>query len=137
MDNGRKLAFSTAPCEAGLSTYPRLRMPWRPFVTGTVEEPGTQIKSKSGLNRSILASGWGQLELRWSGKTGTLMRVNPTCTPQTCSVCGACGFHANADHNRCPTFRRMLSARLFGPWERSFCTAREIPVGDPNDPYTR
>ncbi len=29
---------------------------------GTVEEPGKQVKQQSGLNRSILASGWGGLE---------------------------------------------------------------------------
>ncbi|MCY4519206.1 MAG: transposase, partial [Caldilineaceae bacterium] len=29
---------------------------------GTVEDPGRNVKQKSGLNRAILASGWGQLE---------------------------------------------------------------------------
>ena len=82
---------------------------------GTVEAPGKQVKQKSGLNRSILASGWGSLERKLEYKAGDLRKVNPAYTSQTCSrcghvhrdnrpsqavfACGACGFRANADHN--------------------------------------
>ena len=82
---------------------------------GTVEKPGRQVKQKSGLNRSILASGWGSWERKLAYKAGDLRKVDPAYTSQTCSrcghvdksnrpsqavfACGACGFRANADHN--------------------------------------
>jgi len=59
---------------------------------GSIEEPGKHVKSKSGLNKSILDQGW--LELRrqlnyklfWMG--GMLAEVNPRNTSQQCSSCG-------------------------------------------------
>ena len=82
---------------------------------GTVENPGRNVKQKASLNRSILASGWGQLERKLAYKAGELRFVDPACTSQACSrcghtaksnrpsqavfACGACGFRANADHN--------------------------------------
>ncbi len=82
---------------------------------GTVENPGKNVKQKAGLNRSILASGWGQLERKFAYKAGELRFVEPAYTSQACSqcghtaksnrpsqpvfACGACGFQANADHN--------------------------------------
>ena len=81
----------------------------------TVEAPGKQVKQKSRLNRSILASGWGSLERKLAYKAGELLKVNPAYTSQTCSRCGhvhsnnrpsqavfacrTCGFRANADPN--------------------------------------
>lgn len=88
-------------------------------ASGTVDQPGRNVKAKSGLNKSILDQGWGeflrQLEykLLWLG--GLLIRVSPQYTSQKCSQCGyvskdnrktqakfrcmACGFECNADHN--------------------------------------
>ena len=82
---------------------------------GTVDSPGRQVKQKSGLNRAILASGWGGLERKLAYKASDLRKVNPAYTSQRCSrcghvdksnrpsqavfACGACGFRANADHN--------------------------------------
>ena len=75
---------------------------------GTVENPGKQVKQASGLNRSILASGWGSLECKLAYKAGALLKVDPAYTSQSCSrcghvyrdnrpsqavfACGACGF---------------------------------------------
>jgi len=86
---------------------------------GTVEEPGRNIKAKSGLNKSILDQGWHEFrrqldyKLYWRG--GTLVEVNPRHTSQQCSSCGytskenrvtqevfrcqACGHEENADIN--------------------------------------
>ena len=36
---------------------------------GTVEKPGRNVKQKAGLNRAILASGWGQLERKLGSRT--------------------------------------------------------------------
>ncbi len=82
---------------------------------GTREEPGTNVKAKAGLNRAILASGWGQLERKLAYKAGQVVKVDPAYTSQTCSRCGhvgqanrpsqavfacqACGWALNADHN--------------------------------------
>jgi len=59
---------------------------------GTIEEPGRNIKAKSGLNKSILDQGWYEFrrqfdyKLFWMG--GMLAEVNPRHTSQTCSCCG-------------------------------------------------
>ena len=82
---------------------------------GTVEQPGTNVKAKSGLNREILASGWGRLERNLAYKAGLVVKVDPAYTSQTCAQCGhvnkenrkiqatfqctACGHTANADRN--------------------------------------
>jgi putative transposase len=58
---------------------------------GTSENPGKNVKAKSGLNREILFQGWGifasQLKYKceWSG--GHLELVNPQYTSTRCSEC--------------------------------------------------
>jgi len=83
---------------------------------GTVESPGRNVRQKAGLNREILASGWGLLVKRLEDKApGRVEKVNPRFTSQRCSACGhiaaesrksqalfacvACAFTANADVN--------------------------------------
>jgi putative transposase len=87
-------------------------------ASGTVENPGKNVKAKSGLNRSILDQGWGMFremlayKLAWRG--GRLVAVPPAHTSQRCPDCGhvakenrksqsefccvECGHSANADH---------------------------------------
>ena len=115
---------------------------------GTVAKPGRNVKQKSGLNRSILESGWGSWERKLAYKAGELRKVDPAYTSQTCSrcghvhrdnrpsqavfACGACGFRANADHNAAVNIlvRAGLPSRArFGPRDRGFCTARGDPLG--------
>ena len=58
---------------------------------GSIENPGKNVKQKSGLNRSILDQGWGefrrqlQYKLSWNG--GLLLAVPPHHTSQTCPCC--------------------------------------------------
>ena len=83
---------------------------------GTAERPGRNVRQKAGLNRGILASGWGRLVRRLEDKApGRVERVNPAYTSQRCSVCGhvaaesresqalfrctACNYTSNADVN--------------------------------------
>jgi transposase len=83
---------------------------------GTVAEPGRNVRQKAGLNRGILANGWGLLVQRLEQKApGRIERVPAAYTSQRCSVCGhtapgnresqavfrcaACGHTANADVN--------------------------------------
>jgi putative transposase len=84
---------------------------------GTAEKPGTNVRAKSGLNRSILDQGWSMfrtmLAYKLADRGGTLIDVPPEYTSQTCPVCGvidkasrrsqsefvctACGYADNAD----------------------------------------
>jgi len=83
---------------------------------GTIEAPGRNVRQKAGLNRGILASGWGLLVRRLEDKApGRVEKVNPAYTSQQCSACGhvaaesresqalfrctACGYTRNADVN--------------------------------------
>ncbi|MGH3213188.1 MAG: RNA-guided endonuclease InsQ/TnpB family protein [Trebonia sp.] len=83
---------------------------------GTVTEPGQNVRQKAGLNRSILAQGWGLLVRRLEDKApGRVEKVRPAYTSQRCSACGhvaagsresqalfrcvACGYTLNADVN--------------------------------------
>jgi len=84
-------------------------------ASGTVENPGTHVAQKRGLNRAILNVGWYQIETMLSYKAHRLVKVDPRFTSQTCSCCGAvdsrsrknqasfvcttCGFRSNADQN--------------------------------------
>jgi putative transposase len=59
---------------------------------GTPTEPGVNVAQKRGLNRSILAQGWGELHRQLAYKTGwhgsELAVVPAAYTSQTCSACG-------------------------------------------------
>lgn len=83
---------------------------------GTREAPGHNVAQKAGLNRAILAQGWGLFVARLEHKAhGRVRRVNTAYTSQRCSDCGhvapdsresqaafrcvACGFVCNADLN--------------------------------------
>lgn len=86
-------------------------------AAGSVEEPGTNVQAKSGLNRAILDQGWAEFrrqldyKLAWAG--GKLVAVAAQNTSRTCPTCGhvakqnrktqarfacvECGFEENAD----------------------------------------
>jgi putative transposase len=83
---------------------------------GTTEAPGKNVRAKAGLNRSIMAAGWGGLVQRLEHKApGRIVKVNPAYTSQRCSACGivdakaresqaafacqSCGYACNADVN--------------------------------------
>lgn len=96
---------------------------------GTVEEPGSNVAAKSGLNRAISAQGWSALALRIEQKAEasevTCIRVSPINTSRKCGVCGhtskenrknqavfsciACGHIDHADTNAA---KNILAAGL-------------------------
>lgn len=59
---------------------------------GTVEEPGTNVGQKAGLNRVILNVGWYALERMLAYKLeetgGLLVKVPAAYSSQTCACCG-------------------------------------------------
>lgn len=61
-------------------------------AAGTPEEPGVNVKQKAGLNRSILAAGWGKfaemLKYKVVPEGGVVREVPAAYSSQTCSVCG-------------------------------------------------
>jgi transposase len=85
-------------------------------AAGKVDAPGRGVRQKAGLNRSILAQGWGMLRARTGDKApGRVQDVRAPYTSLRCSACGwiekksresqavfrcvACGFTCNADVN--------------------------------------
>jgi putative transposase len=83
---------------------------------GTIDRPGRGVRQKAGLNRGILASGWGLLARRLEDKApGRVEKISPAFTSQRCSACGtvdgksresqadfacrSCGYTCNADVN--------------------------------------
>ncbi|MET8873368.1 transposase [Nocardia sp. NPDC004604] len=96
---------------------------------GTVEQPGTNVRQKAGLNRAILDKGWHKFELALRNvarRTGCLIvKVPPQYTSQRCSVCGfvdsesresqavfrctSCGYIEHADVNAA---KNILAAGL-------------------------
>ena len=83
---------------------------------GTAEQPGRNVRAKTGLNRGISRSGWGLLVRRLEDNVpGRVEKVPPAYTSQRRSACGhvdgrsresqarfrctACGYAGNADVN--------------------------------------
>ena len=97
---------------------------------GSAEAPGRNVKQKAGLNREILATGWGDLRAMLAYKAPRLIEVDPAHTSQTCAACGnvdsasrrsqavficvACGHADNADLNAARNIRRRGLAQLHG-----------------------
>lgn len=99
---------------------------------GTTEQPGRNVRQKSGLNRSILDQGWGefrrQLEYKQTWRGGRVIAVPPQNTSRTCPACGhvsadnrktqaafccvACGFSGHADWVAATNIKRAGLARI-------------------------
>ena len=75
-------------------------------AAGTLEEPGTNVAQKRGLNRSILEQTWGlfisQLKYKaeWAG-TRRVVEVDPRYTSRDCSSCGVRGSPGSREYWRC------------------------------------
>jgi putative transposase len=111
---------------------------------GTVAEPGHNVHSKAGLNREILASGWGILVKRLEQKApGRVEKIHPAYTSQRCSACGhvasgnrksqavfactACGYAGQRGCERGSEHRRRACGDCAG----------RLAVGQACEPRTR
>lgn len=101
-------------------------------AAGTMENPGSNVMAKSGLNRSILEEGLGEfvreLEYKLKLKGGILIRVDPHNTSRRCPRCGhiakenrktqadfccvKCGYSNNADIVGAINIKRAGLARI-------------------------
>ena len=101
-------------------------------AAGTKQQPGCNVKAKSGLNRSILDQAWSefrrQLEYKQGWLGGFVLAIPPQRTSQTCPACGhvspcnrktqavflcvQCGYRANADDVAAQNILRAGHARI-------------------------
>lgn len=69
-------------------------------AAGTAQAPGTNVRAKASLNKSILDQGWAefrrQLEYKLAWNGAWLIAVPPQYTSQTCPCCG----HVSADNRK-------------------------------------
>ena len=99
---------------------------------GSIEDPGSMVRQKSGLNKAILDQGWYQFrqfliyKQEWMG--GCVVLVSPQFTSQKCSACHhisadnrktqaefacvSCGYHDHADINASKNIKAAGSAVL-------------------------
>lgn len=100
---------------------------------GTIEAPGRHVRAKAGMNRCILAAGWGQLVERLEHKApDRVQKINPRWTSQTCNSCKhiapesrksqalfqcvACGWQDNADVNAAKNVRDTAVGHTVAAW---------------------
>jgi len=116
---------------------------------GTVEAPGSGVAAKAGLNRGILAAGWGMLIQRVEDKApGRVVKVKAAYTSQTCSVCGmvdadsresqarflctSCGYAGHADVNAARNIRdRVIGQDTDTAGGRPVAARGGAPLGEP------
>ncbi len=121
---------------------------------GTVEDPGTNVPQKAGLNRVILNTGWTALQGMLEYKAASVVSVPAPYTSRTCHECGAvetanrrtrddficvaCGHAAHADTNAAKNILEKAFPGFFGRHEASGigASARRGAFGLPT-PVTR
>jgi IS605 OrfB family transposase len=112
---------------------------------GSIQRPGKNVRQKAGLNREILASGWGRLIRRLEDKApGRVQKVNPAYTSQRCSACGQiaaksresqalfscvkCAYTENADVNAAKNIAAGHAVTARGGLRNSGPANREPPA---------
>jgi putative transposase len=119
---------------------------------GTIEHPGSNVRAKAGLNRSILGMAWGKAERLLAYKCpregGMLVRVDPRNSSIECARCGhvspdnrisqaafrcmACRHEANADTNAAQVLVERGLTAVSGATPGCGGTAREARLTVPH-----
>ncbi|HZA81227.1 MAG TPA: transposase, partial [Actinomycetes bacterium] len=119
---------------------------------GTIEQPGSNVRAKAGLNRSILGMAWGKAEQMLAYKCpmqgGVLVRADPRNSSVECARCGhaspsnrlsqatfrcmACRNTANADTNAARVLLQRGLTVLNGATPGCGGTAREARPAVPH-----
>jgi putative transposase len=119
---------------------------------GTAEQPGSNVRAKAGLNRSILAMAWGKAGRMLTYKSplygGVLVRVDPRNSSVECARCGhasptnrvsqatfrcvVCRHEANADTNAAQVLLERGLTALSGAAPGCGGTAREARFAVPH-----
>jgi putative transposase len=119
---------------------------------GTIEDPGSNVRAKAGLNRSILSKAWGKAEHMLAYKCplqgGMLVKVDPRNSSVECARCGhsvptnrlsqatfrcvACRHAANADTNAARVLLERGLTALSGATPGCGGTAREARLAVPH-----
>jgi putative transposase len=119
---------------------------------GTIEHPGSNVRAKAGLNRSILSMAWGKagsmLTYKCPLRGGMLVRVDPRNSSVECARCGhasptnrisqatfrclACRHEANADTNAARVLLERGLTALSGATPGCGGTAREARLAVPH-----
>jgi putative transposase len=115
---------------------------------GTVEDPGTRVAQKRGLNRAIMRNGWGQLVARLQDKAlGRVEQIPAAYTSQRCSACGhvapenrksqavfecvACNAGCNADVNAARNIAAGRAVTARGDFTAGWSANREPQLATP------
>ena len=84
-------------------------------ASGTIEQPGTRVAQKTGLNRAITEQTWGMIrqqltyKAEWAGRQ--LVVVDPRYTSQTCSGCGVIsGSQRRGKEYKCASCGMLMDA---------------------------
>jgi putative transposase len=130
---------------------PRIRNLTR-SARGTIEDPGSNVRAKAGLNRSILGMAWGKagrmLAYRCPLHAAMLVTVDPRNSSVECAGCGhtspdnrisqatfrclACRHEANADTNAAQVLLERGLTALGGATPGCGGTAREARSAVPH-----
>ncbi len=130
---------------------------------GTEEQPGKNVKAKTGLNRAILDKGWHMLEAFTKYKAyragKVVFKIPASYTSQECAVCGHthpdnrksqekflcldCGNTDNADNNaqkvikkRCADIRKLGDEKKQAFYRRFIGVKLDVLIEDTRDSAT-
>lgn len=121
---------------------------------GTLDQPGSNVSQKTGLNRAILNEGWATLAqyitYKLEERNGTVIPVPAAGTSQTCHACDnraseqrenqalfrcvntVCGWTGNADHNAAANILKTalsMGVNMLQPTERGLQPASLTKAG--------
>lgn len=95
-------------------------------VRGTLDAPGRNVRAKAGLNRAILAQGWGRLVTRIEQKApGRVETIPAAYSSQRCNACG----HVAAESRESQARFRCVACRHVA--HADINAARNVADGNP------